>query len=296
VQSLTIEASAKINLSLDVVGKRPDGYHLLATVMQSVAWSDRVYLELDRQGNGLMLLSDTPGIPLDARNTAYRAARLFADAAGLDAGVRIYLEKRIPEAAGLAGGSSDAAAVLYGLSELCSHPLSRERLFELAAQVGADVPFCLAGGTVLCEGIGEILTPLPSLPATPLLLVKPDFGLKTPWVFSQLDLENLGPRPDHPRLLAALASGDLAAARERTANVLETVSTQAHPELGQLKARLTALGSPLAMMSGSGPTVFGLFADSDTRDEAVAVLTRELPPSWQLIRSETCAQGQRIVG
>ena len=296
MQSLTIEAAAKINLSLDVVGKRPDGYHLLATVMQSVAWSDRVYLELDRQGNGLMLLSDTPGIPLDERNIAYRAARLFLEAAGLDAGVRIYLEKRIPEAAGLAGGSSDAAAVLAGLSELSSHPLSRGHLFELAAQVGADVPFCLAGGTVLCEGIGEILTPLPPLQTTPLLLVKPDFGLKTPWVFSQLDLGHLGPRPDHPRLLAALARGDLAAAQSCTANVLETVSTMAHPELGQLKSRLAALGSTMAMMSGSGPTIFGLFADTDARDEAAAALTRELPASWQLIRSETCAQGQRIVG
>ncbi|MBP1757407.1 MAG: 4-(cytidine 5-diphospho)-2-C-methyl-D-erythritol kinase [Firmicutes bacterium] len=294
MHSLTVEAAAKINLSLDVVGKRPDGYHLLSTVMQSISLSDRVYIELDRQGNGLIILSDRPNIPLDERNTAHKAARRFLEATGISAGVRIFLEKKIPDAAGLAGGSSDAAAVLYGLSELCGHPLDMARLYEIAAAVGADVPFCFHGGTVLCEGIGEILTPLPVFEQVPLILIKPDFGISTPWAFSQLNLADLGPRPDNSQLMTAMAQKDLAAMQTATANVLETVSLPAYPVLGELKQQLQDLGAGLAMMSGSGPTVFGLFGSVAQRDQALAQLKTQLPDTYQVFAAMTQAQGLRI--
>ncbi len=295
MQALTVEAAAKINLSLDVVGKRPDGYHLLSTIMQSITLSDRVYIELDKQGNGLIVLSDRPDIPTDERNTAYKAARRFLDATGLTAGVRIFIEKKIPEAAGLAGGSSDAAAVLHGLSALCGHPLDQSHLLQIATSVGADVPFCLHGGTVLCEGIGEIMTPLATLDQVPLILVKPDFGIATPWAFSQLDLAELGPRPDHARLISAMQNKDLTAMREATANVLETVSIKAHPVLDSLKLQLRELGAGLAMMSGSGPTVFGLFDTAALRDQAFIAIKSQLPVSYQCFAANTQAFGQHIV-
>ncbi len=296
MQSLTVAVPAKINLSLDVVGRRADGYHLLQSIMQSVSLYDEVYVELDRQGQGIILLCDRPGIPLDDRNTCYRAAGQFLAQAGLMAGVRIFLHKRIPEAAGLAGGSSDAAGVLYALSELCDHPLSLARLQGVAARIGADVPFCLQGGTVLCEGIGEALTPLPPFTGVPLLLVKPDFGLSTPWVFRQLNLASLGLRPDHPAIQAALAAFDLEGLAVSTANVLESVSIPAHPELSLIKQALHEAGATVAMMSGSGPTVFGLFANSQLRDAAQAVLPARLPPRCQLLAAETVSLGPHLTG
>lgn len=295
MQALTVEAAAKINLSLDVVGKRPDGYHLLSTIMQSVSLSDRVYIELDRQGNGLIVLSDRPDIPTDDRNTASKAARRFLEATGLSAGVRIFIEKRIPAAAGLAGGSSDAAAVLLGLSKLCGQPLSPGQLLQIAASIGADVPFCLQGGTQLCEGIGEIMTPLDNFDHVPLILVKPDFGIATPWAFSQLSLADLGPRPDTEKLVSGMRRKDLAAMREATANVLETVSIKAHPVLVTLKSQLAELGAGMAMMSGSGPTVFGLFDSAAQRDLAFQAIKDRLPATYQCFTANTQAFGQHIV-
>jgi 4-diphosphocytidyl-2-C-methyl-D-erythritol kinase len=262
--------------------------------MQSISLSDRVYIELDRQGNGLIILSDRPNIPLDERNTAHKAARRFLEATGISAGVRIFLEKKIPDAAGLAGGSSDAAAVLHGLSELCGHPLDGARLHEIATAVGADVPFCFHGGTVLCEGIGEILTPLPFFGQVPLILIKPDFGISTPWAFSQLNLADLGLRPDNSQLFAAMQQKDLAAMQAATANVLETVSVPTYPVLGTLKQQLQNLGAGLAMMSGSGPTVFGLFDSIAKRDQALAQLKTQLPDTYQVVAAMTQAQGLRI--
>jgi len=295
MQSLTLEACAKINLSLDVAGTRPDGYHLLTTVMQSVSLSDRVYLELDRQGNGLILLANDSSIPLDERNTAHKAARHFLDATGIDAGVRIFLEKAIPTEAGLAGGSTDAAAVLHGLNELCGKPLSMEQLLDLATRIGADVPFCLTGGTVLCTGIGEILTPLEAFARVPLILVKPDFGISTPWAFQRYDENPATVHPNHSKLFSAMQQRDLPAMQDATANVLETVSIQAHPILDSLKQHLLDLGAGMALMSGSGPTVFGLFRETAHRDRAYAALEQRLPDGYRIFSATTRGQGLRIV-
>ena len=295
MQKLTLEACAKINLSLDVAGTRPDGYHLLTTVMQSISLSDRVYIELDRQGNGLMLLADDTTIPTDERNTAYKAARRFLDATGIDAGVRIFLEKSIPVEAGLAGGSSDAAAVLHGLNELCGKPLSHDKLMEIATSIGADVPFCLIGGTVLCTGIGEILTPLEAFARVPMILVKPDFGISTPWAFQRYDEHPEGPHPNHSHLFSAMQRRDLSAMQEATANVLESVSIKAHPILDSLKQQLLDLGAGMALMSGSGPTIFGLFREAAHRDRAYATLETRLPDGYRIFSATTRSQGLRIV-
>jgi 4-diphosphocytidyl-2-C-methyl-D-erythritol kinase len=296
MQAITLEAAAKINLSLDINGIRPDGYHLLTTVMQSISLADRVYLELDRQGGGLILLANDQTIPLDERNTAWKAARLFLDACCLDAGVRIFLEKAITEAAGLAGGSTDAAAGLYGLNTLCGHPLDQPHLLEIAGKIGADVPFCLTGGTVLCTGIGDQLQPLPPFDHLPLLLIRPDFGIATPWAFQRYDEQPAAlNRPDHERLLAAMQRRDLRAMQEATANVLEAVAFRAHPILDSLKQMLQELGAEMALMSGSGPTIYGLFADAAKRDRANAAIHARLPDGYRVFSAATRSVGLRLV-
>lgn len=295
MSQLVISAPAKINLSLDVVGRREDGYHLLSTVMQSLELADRVTVALDSGSTGIKLTCSTAGIPLDRRNTAWRAAHSFLAAIGLETGVNIDLEKKIPVSAGLAGGSADAAAVLYALNHLLPGRLDRGRLFDLAGSIGADVPFCLQGATVLCEGIGEKLTPLTSLDQIPVLLCKPDFGLSTPWVFSRLDRGSLGPRPDQPAILAALQAHDLTGLGRHTANVLESVSLPAYPVLKELKRLLKSAGASVALMSGSGPTVFGLFLDGATCEAARQQLVRQAPQSTLILATHTADHGPQIL-
>lgn len=291
MKSLTVRAPAKINLSLDVTGKRGDGYHLLSTVMQSIGLADRVTVSLEPRLKGIRLACGRARIPADSRNTAWRAAALFCEAAGLADGIAIEIEKRIPTAAGLAGGSSDAAAVLYALDCLLPNRVTRDQLFELAARIGADVPFCLQGGTILCEGIGEILTPQPPWPDIPVLLCKPSFGMSTPWVFSRFRLDAPGHRPDQPAVLAALATRDLSALAKSTANVLESVSLAARPELSEIKRQLTAAGAVVTLMSGSGPTVFGLFSSETACLAARDLLTAGLPADTMVITTRTIAAG-----
>jgi 4-diphosphocytidyl-2-C-methyl-D-erythritol kinase len=289
--TLIVQARAKINLSLDVTGRREDGYHLLSTVMQSVGLSDRVSVSLDPGSSGIHLTCNRAYLPSDSRNTAWRAAALFLEKAGLPAGVAININKSIPTAAGMAGGSSDAAAVLFAMDRLLPGRLTREQLFALASQIGADVPFCLQGGSVLCEGIGEILTPLPPLTGIPVLLCKPAFGMSTPWVFSRFRIASPGRRPDQPAVLQALQARDLTALAASTANVLESVSLPARPELAELKKQMMACGAALSLMSGSGPTVFGLFADPETCLAAKAALTRQLPGDTMVFTTQTVAEG-----
>jgi len=292
--TLTVLTPAKINLSLDVTGKRADGYHLLATVMQSIGLYDRLTISLDREQKGIRLSCGRAPIPSDSRNTAWRAAALFCEATGLSDGIRIDIDKKIPTAAGLAGGSSDAAAVLFALSRLLPATISHEKLLSLAAQIGADVPFCLTGGTVLCEGIGEILTPLAPWPELPVLLIKPAFGMSTPWVFSRFRLEAPGRRPDRPAVLEAVAQRDLSMLAASTANVLESVSLAARPELAEIKNLLLTAGADLALMSGSGPSVFGLFAQQADCLSARDWLTSRLPADTIVIATQTTTAGPII--
>lgn len=283
MRQIKVAAPAKINLSLDVVGRRVDGYHLLSTVMQSIDLADRLTIaildaddcpEPDETLTPMIRLSCSRAeVPTDRRNTAYRAAEAFLAAAGLRLPIDIWIEKEIPAAAGLAGGSADAAGVLFALDRLLPGCLSRARIFELAAGVGADVPFCLLGGTALCEGIGEILTTQPAFAGVPVLLAKPAFGLSTPWVFGRLDRQEpalQAGRPGQAAVLDALARRDLAGLASATGNVLESVSLPAYPQLQDIKDQLRRTGAAVVLMSGSGPTIYGLYDQAGQRDTELA--------------------------
>ena len=301
---LTVMAPAKINLSLDIVGKRPDGYHLLATVMQSVDLADVVTLSINRQETGsaaIVLTSDHPDIPLDHRNTAHQAAERFLahrkvrDQHGPGAQIRIHIQKKVPVAAGLAGGSSDAAAVLAGLNILFPDRLEAGDLDEIALLTGADVPFCLHGGTALCEGIGEILTPLLSWTGLPVLLCCLDHELLTRHVFAAFQAEGTPVRPDTPAVLAAVQDKDVPALALCTANVLETVSFGLVPELADIRRQLSMAGALLAQMSGSGPAVFGLFVSWEDCLRAAGQLARIFPPTVRLCPCRGLAGGVQLM-
>lgn len=268
----TAYAYAKINLSLDILGTRPDGYHLVRMLMQSLSLRDVLTLTVADTPRLTMTCSD-PSLPTDEHNLAYRAASLFCDTYHIPYGIHLHLEKHIPVAAGLAGGSSDAAAVLRGLNEMFGRPASKEELAALGLKLGADVPYCLLLGTALSEGIGEILTPLPAAPQCYCLLVKPEAGASTKQIYTDYDL--LAARepivhPDTDGLLTALSSGDYPGITSRLCNVLEPVTVKHVPEISVIKETLKELGADGVLMSGSGPTVFALFSSEEKARHAEA--------------------------
>jgi len=251
-------ASAKINLTLDVLGKRADGYHDVAMVMQSISLADRVVLS---GAEHISMDCSDPSLPVDSKNLAYKAAELILAGTGL--GVHIALEKLIPIEAGLAGGSSDAAAVLRGVNKLYNLNKSREELLALALQLGADVSFCLEGGTALAEGIGEKLTNLPSPPKLWLVLIKPSFGVSTASIYKALRVDKLRKHPDTQAMLSAIKSGNRQQVVANLSNVLEEVTLTFKPEISETKSELLRLGAENVLMSGSGPTVFGVFPSEE---------------------------------
>lgn len=267
MQKIDIKAYAKINLALDVVGTRPDGYHEVRMIMQTINLYDRIELGITAQP-GITVKSSLSFLPNDEGNLAYRAAKLFLTETGCESGVHINILKKIPVAAGMAGGSSDAAAVLLGLNELMSAGFSKKQLSELGVRIGADVPFCILGGTALAEGIGEVLTPLRPFRKGHCLIVKPSFSVSTPWAYSNLKPAEELSHPDVDRLLEAVEQGDYEALCQGAGNVLESVVIPANPAIRTIKARMRDLGADLALMSGSGPTVFGLFSEHEAAKKA----------------------------
>ncbi|NLM39620.1 MAG: 4-(cytidine 5'-diphospho)-2-C-methyl-D-erythritol kinase [Firmicutes bacterium] len=258
---ISLQARAKLNLTLDIVGKRSDGYHLLESVMQSIALADHILLR--KRARGITLRVDDPHIPADERNTAWRAAELFLSRLKINSGIEIAIEKNIPCEAGLGGGSADAAAVLYGLNLLFDTGLSQEDLRQLGVQIGADVPFCLVGGTQLAEGIGDELTELRHVPQAMFALVKPAAGISTKTVYQSLEPTVFGTEYSKSfirRLATGQGWSDLAL---ELGNVLESVTTKLLPEVNEWKIRLLDFGALGVLMSGSGPTVFGVFLDRD---------------------------------
>lgn len=260
-------ASAKINLALDVLKKRADGYHEVQMVMQSVATADKVSLS---PAPMLTVTTDLPGLPDGPGNLAYRAAQAFERATGKTTAVHIAIEKRIPMGAGLAGGSADAAAVLRGLNRLFKTGLSMDELRTIGASIGSDVPFCLAGGTALAEGRGEVITQLPALPVCPVLLANPGFEVSTAWVYGQYQAELVEMRPAIPAMLAAIARMDWNGVIDAMGNVLESVTIPAYPAVAAIKQTMLETGARAVLMSGSGPTVFAL-----TKDKAQTELIAE---------------------
>jgi 4-diphosphocytidyl-2-C-methyl-D-erythritol kinase len=258
---LIVEAPAKVNLTLDVKGKRTDGYHELETVMHQISLRDRIYLE--RLDQGIRLITNSALLSDGEENLAYRAAQLLFTEYGIKAGIGIFIEKNIPVGAGLAGGSTDAAAVLRGVNQLLGLPATEPALLDLAAKLGSDVPFCLQGGTALARGRGEILTGVEHR-RLEMVLVKPDFQLSTAEVYRSLRMDRIEFRPDHAAFFDAWNNYDIIGIAKNSRNVLETVSIGQYPQISVIKQELIRLGALNAVMSGSGPTVCGIFL---TREE-----------------------------
>ena len=257
-----IKAYAKINLGLDVVRRLPNGYHEVRMVMQNVGLWDE--LTLERAEGGITITTDADSLPTGEDNLIHKAARLMLDKYGCP-GLRVHLRKTIPIAAGMAGGSTDAAAVMKGINHLYRLGLSPAQLMEDGVAIGADVPYCILGGTALAEGIGEKLTPLPPLPPCHILIAKPDISVSTKYVYEHLDANGLEAHPDIDGMVQAIRDGSLRGVLERMANVLETVTVPAHPVIADIKARMRELGAADSLMSGSGPTVFGIFRQEDLK-------------------------------
>ncbi len=257
-QKLKLEAHGKINLGLDVVRKLENGYHEVRMIMQAVELADFVTLRR-LQDNKIIIKSEDARIPCDERNLAYKAAKFLKERFVLDGGVEIELEKHIPVAAGMAGGSADCAAVLKGMNELFGLGLTKQQLQKEGVKLGADVPYCIMGGTALSEGIGEILTRLKMPPACILLLAKPDINVSTKYVYENLELESIKRHPDIDGMIRDIESGNLEALCGKMENVLERVTGKKYPIIGEIEDVMKRKGALQAIMSGSGPTVFGIF-------------------------------------
>jgi len=257
VKELRLNAYGKVNLSLDVLARRPDGYHEVETVLHTVELHDTVVLR-DAEG-GIRVVCDHRRVPTDEQNLVFRTAQLLREVAGTDRGVEIEVRKRIPPASGLGGGSSDAAVTLLGLAQMWKLRLDHAQLLELAAHVGSDVPFFLVGGAALATGRGERLRYLPTLPATWVVLACPDAEVSTAWAYANLDLARVPRRPNTQRLVEALRAEDVAAVARELCNVFEPLVSERYPQVQELKRRLLEAGALGASMTGTGPAVFGLF-------------------------------------
>lgn len=269
---------AKINLTLDVTGKLENGYHTLSMIMQSIDVCDELSFEKTADETILFSMNkDLPDkIPAE-KNLVYKAAKLMKDTFKIDGGFKIHLTKNIPAAAGLAGGSSDCAATLIGINELCWLGLDIEKLCEIGVKLGADVPFCIRKGTMLAEGIGEILTPLAPLTGIPVLLIKPNISISTPYVYKHLKLNELDYHPDNKAVISYIKDNNIKKIAASLSNVLETVTIPENPIIAELKHYLTENGAIGSLMSGSGPTTFGIFENMETAKKAYEKAKADFP-------------------
>ena len=268
---MRLRALAKINLGLDILGKREDGYHEVRMIMQTIQMYDVLEIK-KKKAPGISLSVNYPYIPCDERNLVYKAAKLLMDEFQVKEGVEIRLEKFIPVAAGMAGGSSDAAAALVGVNRLFKLGLSEKDLMERAVNIGADVPYCVMRGTALAEGIGEKLTRIAQVPDCFVLIGKPGINVSTKAAYESLQLDQIQTHPDIDGMIRDIESGDLRAMTEKMENVFEPGIIGRYPVIGEIKALMEEHGALKAMMSGSGPTVFGIFDDRKKMEEAAAVL------------------------
>ena len=267
MNQIELKALAKINLGLDVLGRRENGYHDVRMVMQSIYLYDEVKIAKKKE-SGITLTTNLKFLPTGDGNIAYKAAQLLMDEFDLKEGVQITLNKHIPVAAGLAGGSSNAAAVLFGMNRLFGLRLTQQELMDRGVKLGADVPYCIMRGTVLAEGIGEELTELPPMMRCPVLIAKPPISVSTKYVYEHLDAIENPKHPDIDAMIADITVGDLHALGSHMGNILEDVTIQKYPVIAQIKDLMKANGAIVSMMSGSGPTVFGFFEDEATLQSA----------------------------
>ncbi|MDD5945225.1 MAG: 4-(cytidine 5'-diphospho)-2-C-methyl-D-erythritol kinase [Clostridia bacterium] len=263
MEHINLRARAKINLTLDVTGIRSDGYHELKMIMQTVELYDRVFIKKTDKP-GIKIKSNLEWLPCDSRNLAYKAANLMMSRYGIDDGVFIELRKSIPVAAGLAGGSADCAAVLYGMNILFGLGVSRSEMSKAALELGSDVPYCLMRGTALAEGRGEILTKLPPCPNAWVVLAKPTMSLSTAAVYKAIDAVEIGEHPDCDGMIEDIKNSDIYGVSKKLSNVLEAASIPMCPMIADIKKDMLDLGALNSLMSGSGPTVYGLFDNKET--------------------------------
>ncbi len=273
MDSINIIARAKVNLSLEVKGKRDDGYHLLSMVMQSIELYDKLIIK-KTDTNSIKITSDSKIIPCDEKNIAYKAALLFNQESGLKDGYDIFIQKNIPSGAGMGGGSADAAGVLIALNELNKHIFSKDKLMKLGLKLGADVPFCIAGGTKLAEGIGEEFTNLEPVDFK-LLIVKPSKGISTAEAFRRLKLERIKHNPNTEALVKAINQEDKDSIYKYMDNALYDFSLELVPEMENIIVDLEKLGSQKAMMTGSGSTVFGIFENDEELKRAYDYFSKQ---------------------
>lgn len=273
MDEISLKALAKINLGLDVVRRREDGYHEVRMIMQTIHLYDRLDIAKCLEP-GIHITSNLSFLPVNENNLIYKAGKMLMDEFGIDSGVTVKLNKRIPVAAGMAGGSTDAAAMLYGMNELFELKLKRSDLMERGVKIGADVPYCILRGTALAEGIGEKLTALSPMVKCPVLIAKPQISVSTKFVYENLKLDENTLHPDIDRLIRDIENKDLQAIAGHMGNVLESVTIPNYPIIAEIKELMRKSGAVNAMMSGSGPTVFGLFADDETAQRAYEDMQR----------------------
>ncbi|MBS4537025.1 4-(cytidine 5'-diphospho)-2-C-methyl-D-erythritol kinase [Clostridium sp. D2Q-11] len=256
---MKLNAYAKINISLDVLKKREDGYHEVKMIMQQIDLKDEITLtEID---SGIEIECSDSRVPTDSSNLVYKAYKLISDKFDIGKGIKVRIDKKIPMAAGLAGGSSDCAQTIIGLNEMWDLNLTQEELMDIGVKIGADVPYCIMGGTALAEGIGEELTKLNSFSDKYVLIAKPDIDVSTAYVYNNLDIENIPTHPDTERVIKAIKNDDIYILAENMVNVLETVTIKKYPVINKIKKEMLDRGAIGSIMSGSGPTVFGIFDD-----------------------------------
>lgn len=268
---LKLKAYGKINLGLDVLRKRPDGYHEVRMIMQTVDLYDSIYMSRMKEP-GIRLTTNLSYLPGDESNLVYKAAKLLMEECGITGGVDISLRKFLPVAAGMAGGSTDCAAALKGMNELFGLGLSEEELKLYGVRLGADVPYCIMGGTALAEGIGEKLTRLKQVPKMHLVVAKPPVSVSTKFVYTALKTDEIAAHPDIDGMLDAIEREDVEGIVSRLGNVLESVTEPAYPVIAEIKACMKACGCMGTLMSGSGPTVFGVFGTKEEAEHAKQVI------------------------
>lgn len=273
MDNISLKALAKINLGLDVVRRRDDGYHEVRMIMQTINLFDRLEIKKIKE-SAIKIHTNLFFLPVNENNLVYKAAKLLIDEFGIQEGVSVGLTKKIPVAAGMAGGSTDAAAMLFGMNRLFGLGLSKKQLMERGVKIGADVPYCIMRGTALGEGIGDKLSPLPAMVKCPVLIAKPQISVSTKFVYQNLKLDDKTVHPDIDRLIEDIRNKDLKAVSDHMGNVLESVTIPNYPVISQIKEQMMDSGAVGSMMSGSGPTVFGLFDDSRTAQLAFGKIKR----------------------
>lgn len=269
-----LKAYGKVNLGLDVIGKRPNGYHDVRMIMQTVQLFDRLMMEKIKEDK-IELTTNLSYVPCNEQNLVYKAIDLMKKEFQIKEGVRVHLEKHIPVSAGMAGGSTDCASALYGMNRMFSLGLSIKQLMELGVRLGADVPYCILRGTALSEGIGEVLTRLPAMPDCYFLIAKPSISVSTKFVYENLKIDEITKHPDIDGMIKALKEKDLEGVANRLENVLETVTIKYHPIIAQIKQFMLDSGAMSALMSGSGPTIFGIYNNLETAKNALFALRRQ---------------------